>query len=221
MKKVLLSICISVLTIASKRQTSLKVISDLKVYNELPDTKKLVLLTDSVPNIQQDLVYATTHNFTKKKLYPFPKLYVNTQMASALKKAAKILQAKGLGLLIYDGYRPYSVSKKMWEIVQDTRYVANPINGSDHNKGAAIDLSLYNLKTGKALLMPTPFDDFTEKAHLSYNPSSATIRTNRALLIQTMQSVGLHPLATEWWHYTLSNSKSLDVLDISFKDLEK
>jgi len=185
-------------------------------YQQLPDNQKLVLLQDSVPNIQTNIVYATANNFTHTQLYQNHRLLVTKPLASALKKAADQLRKKGIGLLIFDGYRPYSVSRKMWAIVHDSRYVANPIHGSDHNRGTAIDLSLYYIQTGKPLEMPTSFDDFTEKAHLSYQPASKTILDNRNLLQNTMQSVGLRPLSTEWWHFSLSNSREFEVLDLDF-----
>lgn len=197
-------------------QKSLKTINNKQEYEQIPNDKKLVLLQDSIPDLKTDLVYATKNNFTKTQLYQASKLLVSSPLASVLKKAAYQLQKNGIGLLVYDGYRPYSVSKKMWEIVHDDRYVANPVNGSDHNRGTAIDISLYDLKSGKPLAMPTPFDDFTEKAHLSYLPKSKKILTNRNLLQETMKSVGLRPLSTEWWHFYLPNSKEFDVLDLNF-----
>ncbi|PZP52263.1 MAG: peptidase M15 [Pseudopedobacter saltans] len=207
------------LSIASFAQNAPKTIDNIQTYNELPNNKKLVLLQDSIPHLKTDLVYATPHNFTKTQLYHSPKLLVTGAMATALRKASIQLEKEGYGLLVFDGYRPYAVSKKMWEIVHDDRYVANPVNGSDHNRGTAIDISLYDLKTGKPLPMPTPFDDFTEKAHLSYQPTSALILSNRNLLQNTMKSVGLKPLSTEWWHFFLPNSKEFAVLNLDFSQL--
>lgn len=215
---ILLSI-VHILYVSASGQTTLKTIHTKEAYEQLPDSKKLVLLQDSVPNLQTDIVYATRNNFTHTQLYTHPKVWTTKPMASALKKAAETLRKQGIGLLIYDAYRPYSVSQKMWEIVQDDRYVANPIHGSDHNRGTAIDLSLYNLQTGKPLAMPTGFDNFTEKAHLSYQPTSKTILANRTLLQNTMKAVGLRPLPTEWWHFFLPNSKDFEVLDIRFEEL--
>ncbi len=200
-------------------QNTLNTIHTKEAYAQLPEDKKLVLLQDSIPDLKYNLVYATTNNFTHTKLYENPKVLTSKPIASALKKAAESLRSKGIGLLIFDAYRPYSVSKKMWEIVHDDRYVANPIHGSDHNRGTAIDISLYNLKTGKPLNMPTDFDNFTEKAHLSYLPKSATILANRNLLQNTMKTVGLRPLSTEWWHFSLLNSKEFEVLDLDFEEL--
>ncbi|WP_447641604.1 MULTISPECIES: M15 family metallopeptidase [Chitinophagaceae] len=210
---------VSLCTISIRSQKTLTTIAVKAVYDALPDNKKLVLLQDSVQDIKLDLVYATTHNFTHTQLYHNPKVLVTKPLASALKKAADQLREKGIGLLIFDAYRPYHVSQQMWQIVQDDRYVANPVHGSDHNRGTAIDLSLYSLRTGKLLTMPTGFDNFTEKAHLSYQPKSTAVLVNRNLLQKTMQSAGLRPLATEWWHFFLPNSKDFEVLDLSFDEL--
>ena len=198
-------------------QNPLRTIASVQAYRHLPDKQKLVLLTDSVPDIKMDLVYATDQNFTHTQLYHHPRLLVVRPLATALKSAAEKLRTRGIGLLVFDAYRPYSVSKKMWETVHDNRYVADPVHGSDHNRGAAVDLSLYELKTGIPLEMPTGFDDFTEKAHLSYRPRSGTILANRNLLQRTMEAVGLSPLSTEWWHFSLPDSKEFEVLDLGFE----
>ncbi|MFT4202769.1 MAG: M15 family metallopeptidase [Chitinophagaceae bacterium] len=217
MKRILLLFClVNSFTASVFGQKALKPIHSKTAYQQLPDAKKLVLLQDSVPNLKYHLVYATKDNFTHTQLYRHPKVLTSKPMASALRKAAQILEAQGIGLLIFDAYRPYSVSKKMWTLVQDERYVANPVYGSDHNRGAAIDLTLYDLKTGKPLEMPTGFDNFTEKAHLSYQPASAAVLANRNLLQNTMHSVGLRPLPSEWWHFSLPNSKDFEVLDLDF-----
>lgn len=179
-------------------------------------TSKLVRLDKYVPHIKTDFVYATPDNFTKTVLYHHPLPLAIVAMAQKLRQAAIILEKQGLGILIFDAYRPYAVTKKMWAIVPDDRYAANPANGSDHNRGAAVDLSLYDLKTGKKLLMPTGFDNFTEKAHHGYMQLPEDAIQNRALLKKTMEAVGLLPLSTEWWHYYLPERKKYPILNIDF-----
>lgn len=215
-KRLILLTCVNLWALSAWAQKPLQTIATKASYATLPNNKKLVLLRDSIPDLKLDLVYATTNNFTHTKLYDNPKVLTTPPMASALRKAADRLRKQDIGLLIFDAYRPYAVSKKMWQIVHDSRYVANPVYGSDHNRGTAIDLSLYNIKTGQALEMPTEFDNFSTKAHLSYQPSSAHILTNRNLLQKTMKEVGLRPLETEWWHFYLPNSRDFEVLDLDF-----
>src|SRR5690606_25537643 len=119
---------------------------------------QLVKVTD----IATDVRYATTHNFTKQQLYPFAAVWLRRPAYEALQRLQAVLKPMGLGLKIYDGYRPYRITEKMWEIVPDDRYAADPKKGSGHNRGIAVDLTLIYLKTGKEMPMPTDFDDFTE-----------------------------------------------------------
>ena len=119
----------------------------------------------------------------------------------------------GLQLLIFDGYRPLSVQKKMWTVYPDSRYVANPDNGSRHNRGCAIDLTLAD-SLGMPLAMPTPYDDFTEKAHVDYMDLPARQLANRALLKVVMEKHGFTGLRTEWWHFDFKGWRNYPLLDI-------
>ena len=184
--------------------------------------KQLWSLKKHIPNIIFDWKYATANNFTKQVLYKNPDAFMRMEAVQALQKVAVELQKNELGLKVFDAYRPYSVTKKMWEVVPDDRYAANPAKGSGHNRGAAIDLTLYNLKTGKELEMPTPFDDFTEKAHNNYMQLTPQILKNRAILNSTMVKYGFVPLDTEWWHFYLPNAaQRFELLDLDFKTLQK
>lgn len=188
----------------------------------------LVDLTKYIPHIKLDIRYATSNNFTHQKLYPRAVAYLKLPAARALKEVQLELEKRGLGLLIFDGYRPFSVTQKMWEIVPDERYAANPAKGSGHNRGIAVDLSLYNLKTGKALEMPTDFDDFTEKAHQSFPLKDTLVANNRKLLRDVMERHGFVNLTTEWWHFYLKDVKDIKdlkgsqqypLMNVEFKDL--
>lgn len=197
----------------------LRIVSDTAVYNKIiagNPVQRLISLQETIPHLRTRFYYATDNNFTHTVLYHRPVALSIVPMADALQKAAAILHKKGIGILLFDAYRPYHVTQKMWEIVPDDRYAANPAYGSDHNRGAAVDLTLYDLKTGKLLEMPTGFDNFTEKAHHDYNNLPAAAIRNRQLLLETMQTVGLKPLKTEWWHYALPDSKQYALLDIDF-----
>lgn len=194
---------------------------DFKASASQDPLKQMVAIKKYVSNIKTDFVYATANNFTQKALYSNPKAYLRLAATKALQAVASHLKSKGLGLLIYDAYRPYSVTKTMWQIVPDDRYAANPAKGSGHNRGIAVDVTLYNLHTGKPLQMPTPFDDFTEKAHHSYMQLDAVVLANRQLLKTTMEQQGFKALDTEWWHYYLPNSSYYELLDFDFKQMKK
>src|SRR6266496_1401556 len=125
----------------------------------------LVEVTTTIP---RDIRYATTNNFTHQKLYDTARCMLRPDAAKKLEAVQADAQQMGLSLKVYDCYRPLSVQKRMWAIVHDDRYVADPAKGSRHNRGAAVDLTLID-KNGAELTMPTPYDDFTEKAHRDYS----------------------------------------------------
>jgi zinc D-Ala-D-Ala dipeptidase len=182
--------------------------------------KAMTDLAAMVPGIVLDLKYATVHNFTQKQLYPSgQKTFLRCKAALALQKVQTALKTRGLGLKVFDAYRPYSATKLMWEIVKDDRYAADPRKGSGHNRGAAIDLTIIDLATGKELVMPTAFDDFTEKAHHDYPHLTAEQLANRQLLKDVMEQYGFKALDTEWWHYYWPENKTYDLLDLSFEEL--
>ena len=169
-----------------------------------------------------DFKYATSQNFTNEVLYAQPEPYLRLPAARALKNALSILKDKGLTIKIYDAYRPYSVTKKMWEIVPDERYAANPTKGSSHNRGTAIDVTLVYLKTGVELKMPTEYDNFTTKAHHNNQQLPKKVIKNRALLKRVMEQAGFVPLNTEWWHYTFKGSgEQFQLLDLDFSQLKQ
>ncbi len=171
------------------------------------------------PNILLDIRYATTNNFTGKIVYPEARAFLISDAAYSLDSVQRELETMGLGLKIYDAYRPLSVQKKFWEIMPDERYVADPKKGSRHNRGMAVDLTLVD-KDGKELSMPTEYDDFTEKAHRNYmNLTDAQIK-NRKILEDVMSKYGFIPFATEWWHFDYKDWENYDVMDIEFKDIK-
>lgn len=183
-------------------------------------TKKIVALKDFISPLITDFTYATTNNFTHIILYKKPDTYMRFAAAKALQNVCLALQKQGLGIKIFDAYRPYSVTKKMWEIVPDDRYAANPAKGSGHNRGIAVDLTLIDLQTKKELAMPTPFDDFTEKAHHNYMLLDSVVLKNRTLLKAVMVQNGFVALDTEWWHYYLPNASKYELLDFDFKQMK-
>ncbi|MCH5718416.1 M15 family metallopeptidase [Niabella hibiscisoli] len=124
-----------------------------------------------------------------------------------------------MGLKVFDAYRPYSVTRKFWDLVKDERYVANPAKGSNHNRGTAIDLTLIQLNTGEELDMGTGFDNFSDTAHHSFKQLPEPILHNRQKLKTVMAKYGFTALSTEWWHYTYQSNIRFDVLDIPFRKL--
>lgn len=183
---------------------------------------RLVELKSRIPGLVYDLRYATTNNFMHRRMYPGGTRYtfMRRPAAEALAAAQKELNLEGLGLKIFDAYRPYSVSQKFWELVKDERYVANPAKGSNHNRGTAVDLTLIDLKTQQELHMGTGFDNFTDTAHHSFTGLPPQVLKNRGRLRSVMERHGFGALDSEWWHYTYRTG-TFDVLDLSFKQLSK
>ena len=202
----------------------LPVISTLSVYKRIikdDPSKRMVALKNYIIPLLVDFKYATSENFTTKILYFKPAAFLRLEAATALRNVQEELKKKGLTLIIFDAYRPYSVTEKMWEVTPDERYAANPANGSGHNRGAAIDVTLAVLATGKQLEMPTAYDDFSEKAHHDYMNLEKDILANRELLRTLMEKYGFTALETEWWHYSLPNaSKKFELMDLTFKEMK-
>ncbi len=172
-----------------------------------------------IPGIVLDIRYATTNNFTGQKLYPVARCCLRREAAENLKDVQQELRGMGLGLKVFDGYRPLSVQKKMWAIYPNPGYVADPAKGSRHNRGGAVDLTLVRLD-GTELPMPTPFDDFTEKAHRNYLDLPADVIKNRDLLEQVMQKHHFRGLSTEWWHFDLNHAKQYEILDVDYSQIK-
>ena len=190
------------------------IVPDSIFMSQLPSWARLVDIRTVNRNIRLDIRYATTNNFLKRKLYPISKCALRSSVAQKLALVQTDLEKIGLGLKVYDCYRPFSVTKQMWEVMPDPRYVANPARGSRHNRGAAIDLTLVD-RTGKELEMPTPYDDFTEKAHADYQGGSAQSRKNRQVLKDAMKKHGFIGITTEWWHFDSEDWQKFAILDVS------
>ena len=189
-------------------------VMNISIAHSTPPANNLVNLKEINSHIMIDLKYATTDNFLKQKVYNDPNCYVLTLLAQKLDKAQKILEQDGLGLKVFDGFRPLSVQKKMWLIVPDSRFVANPnTGGSIHNRAAAVDLTLVDWE-GKELDMPTPFDSFAERAYQFSKEPTPEQRANRMLLRKVMVEVGLEYISTEWWHYQLPRGKEFPILNM-------
>lgn len=208
---------------AQSTNPALDVMKSKSSYVKLIQTdsnQRMVDLQRMIPDLKFDLRYATTANFTGQKLYPNTRTsFLRLPAARALQKVQAQLAAKGLGLVIFDAYRPYGVTVKMWNLIHDERYVANPEKGSGHNRGIAVDLTIYELSSGKLLDMGTDFDHFSEKARHDATDFPSDVLNNRRLLKSMMEAAGFRPYMDEWWHYSLP-SNSFQLLDLSFKQLK-
>jgi D-alanyl-D-alanine dipeptidase len=212
-------------TLSAQSSDSLHVIRNFQQYKKQvsdDSTLKMVELKSFIPKIFYDLRYATKNNFTHQQLYPKGnKTYLRIEAAKALAQVQNELNEKGLGLKIFDAYRPYSVTVKMWELIKDGRYVADPKKGSGHNRGIAVDCTIIQLDTKKELNMGTGFDNFTDTAHQDFAGLPKEVLANRQLLKTIMERNGFIALPTEWWHFYFANGEKYDVLDIGFEKLGK
>jgi len=182
--------------------------------------KELINLEKFVPGLVLDIRYATTNNFTGEKIYNLARAYARKPVAESLKKIQADLKKQGLGIKIFDAYRPYKATVKFYEVYHDTTYVASPYRGSRHNRGCALDLTVINLKTGEELKMPTGFDSFKKEAWPTSPVSDPEILKNRTLLINAMEKHGFKVNGSEWWHFDFIGWKKYEVLDIDYEALE-
>jgi D-alanyl-D-alanine dipeptidase len=185
-----------------------------------PDLVELVKLD---PTIKLDVRYATTNNFLGTPVYTQARAFLQRPAAEALVRASDELKAQGYGLIIHDGYRPWYVTKIFWDAVPiDKRiFVADPSAGSKHNRGCAVDLSLYDLKTGKEVKMPSGYDEMTERAYSDYTGGTTDERARRAVLRQAMEKQGFAVIPKEWWHFDYQDWKQYPILNVKFEDLKQ
>lgn len=168
----------------------------------LPTDDKFVKVMDYIPQIIIDLKYATADNFTGAVIYDFSEAYLRYGTVKKLAEVQKELESQGLGLKIWDAFRPVSAQFRLWEIYPDATYVANPNKGfSSHSRGNTVDVTLVDLE-GEEVEMPTGFDDFTTKADRDYEDCGKTERENAELLEKIMLKHEFKPYQGEWWHYS-------------------
>jgi len=186
------------------------------ILNAQSDT--LIVPLHSIDStIVTDVKYATKNNFTGEILYPTDKIYIRKIVGVALSKIqTDLLVNHNYKLKIFDGYRPLSVQKKMWVILPDDNYVANPATGSRHNRGAAVDVTIID-SLGNELEMGTEYDNFTEKAHFAFSDLPENIKANRILLRNIMMKYGFNPIKTEWWHFDFSGWENFSILDVKIE----
>jgi D-alanyl-D-alanine dipeptidase len=181
----------------------------------------LVELTKLDKTIKLDIRYATANNFVGRPVYTEARAFLQWPAAEALVKVNKKLRKDGLGLVIFDGYRPWSITKLFWQVVSESerKFVANPTKGSKHNRGCAVDLSIYDLRTGKEIPMPSGFDEFTERASPDYAGGTEEQRRNRDKLRHLMEDAGFTVNGNEWWHFDYNGWQDYAIYDIAFDDV--
>jgi zinc D-Ala-D-Ala dipeptidase len=184
---------------------------------------ELVELLKLDRSIKLDVRYATANNFAGRAVYAEARAFLQRPAAEALVRAGRALRKKGYGLVVFDGYRPWSVTKLFWEItpVDKKQFVADPAKGSRHNRGCAVDLTLYDLKTGREVSMPGEYDEMSERSHINYPGGTPEQRRLRDLLRAAMQAEGFAPYEPEWWHYDYRDWRLYPILNLSFSELEK
>jgi D-alanyl-D-alanine dipeptidase len=184
--------------------------------NALPD---LVDLARFDPRLRLDIRYATPANFMGRVLYPVAKAVAQRPVAEALSRVQTRAEAAGYGLLIFDAYRPWRITRAMWEATAPERreFVADPRSGSRHNRGCSIDLSLH--RGGVEVAMPSAYDDFTPAAYRSNTAAPAEALAASRMLEEWMVAEGFVPLANEWWHYDWAEWRRYPIMDVPLEDV--
>jgi D-alanyl-D-alanine dipeptidase len=182
---------------------------------------ELVELTKLDPTIRLDIRYATKHNFVGKPVYKQARAFLQRPAAEALVRVNQSLRKQGFGLVVFDGYRPWSVTKTFWDVTPENKkiFVADPSKGSRHNRGCAVDLSLFDLKTRAEVTMPSEYDEMTERSHINYQCATAEAKRLRELLRSAMAAEGFAVYEPEWWHYDYKDWKEYPIMNIKFSEI--
>ncbi|WP_309642112.1 M15 family metallopeptidase [Flavobacterium sp.] len=184
--------------------------------DEIVNDSTFVNLKDYSSDFVYNMKYATADNFLKTKVYDCEACYLRYKTVKALIKANEKFMKKGYKMMLFDCYRPLDIQKKMWQIVSNPNYVADPKKGSIHNRGGAVDISLVD-SNGKELDMGTPFDFFGIEASHDYENLSDEVKENRRTLRKIMTRSGFKIFESEWWHYNLKNAKKENISNFKWK----
>ena len=182
----------------------------------------LVELKKLSPDIKLDIRYATNVNLAGRPVYKEARAFLQRPAAEALLKVDKDLHKQGYGLLIFDGYRPWSVTKLFWDITpaENKNFVADPKKGSKHNRGCAVDLSMYDLSTGQEIEMPGVYDEMSERSLPDYKGGTEKQREMRDLLRASMEAHGFTVYEYEWWHFDYKDWPSYRIGNIPFDKIK-
>ena len=183
----------------------------------------LVELTALDPTIKLEIRYATTENFAGAVFYSQARAFMQRPAAQAVVRANKKLREMGYGLLVHDAYRPWYVTKVFWDAMPDDKkiFVADPSQGSRHNRGAAVDITLYDLKTGKPVEMVSTYDETTDRAYADYPGGTSLQHWHRKLLRDAMESEGFTVFPFEWWHFDYADWRKYRIGNVRFEDIKR
>jgi D-alanyl-D-alanine dipeptidase len=181
----------------------------------------LVELTKLDPTIRLEIRYATTNNFLGTRFYSAARAFMQRPAAEAVMRANRRLKALGYGLLVHDAYRPWYVTKVFWDATPDEKkvFVADPAKGSRHNRGCAVDLTLYDLKTKKPIEMVSTYDETTDRAYPDYPGGTSLQRWHRKLLRDAMEAEGFTVYAAEWWHFDYKDWQKYRIGNVTFEQI--
>ncbi|MBI4429798.1 MAG: M15 family metallopeptidase [Ignavibacteriales bacterium] len=182
----------------------------------------LVEITKMDSTIKLDIRYATTNNFMNEVFYSQPRAFLQRSAGEAVVRAHRNLKTLGYGLLIHDAYRPWYVTKMFWDATPNDKrdFVADPAKGSRHNRGCAIDITLYELSTGKAVEMPSGYDEFSERAFPTYPGGTSLQRWHRELLRVALEEQGFNVYEWEWWHFDYKDWRRYQILNVTFEQIQ-
>ena len=174
-------------------------------------------------SIHLDVRYATTNNFLSTPVYSSARGFLQRPAAEALLRAHKKLRSQGYGVLIHDGYRPWYVTKVFWDATPPDKheFVADPYRGSVHNRGCAVDMSLYDLRTGRAVEMPSLYDEMSERAYPTYAGGTAEQTRLRELLRKAMEAEGFTVNPSEWWHFDYKDWRQYRIGTVTFEAIRR
>lgn len=183
---------------------------------------ELVDLATLDSTMRFDIRYATDRNFMGTALYQSARAFMQMPVAVALLGASAELFEEGRGMIVYDAYRPWFVTRMFWDGTPDSlkHFVAPPQTGSRHNRGSAVDLGLYDLSSGEILQMPSGYDEFTERAYADYTGGSEEARINRDLLRAVMERHGFTVYPYEWWHFDHEDSLKYPIMNLRFEEID-
>ena len=183
-----------------------------------PDLVEIVRID---PTIRLDIRYATSNNLLGRPVYSEARAFLQRPAAEALVRVNRALKEKGYGLVVFDGYRPWSVTKAFWDATPADRkiFVADPKSGSRHNRGCAVDLSLHDLATGREADMGGAYDEMSERSYVTYEKGPKEALARRGLLEEAMEKEGFFPYPWEWWHFDWKDYREYPILDIPFAAL--
>lgn len=181
----------------------------------------LVELAGLDPKIKLDIRYATSDNFLSTPVYSSARAFLQRPAAEALLRAHRELLKQGYGILVFDAYRPWYVTKIFWDATPPDKheFVANPAEGSRHNRGCAADISIYDLRTGREIEMPGVYDEMSERSYPRYTGGTAEQRERRDLLRREMEKQGFSVNSSEWWHFDYRDWKEYGIQNVPFEQI--